>query len=557
MQKKGRITVKKTLIFIVVLLLCFIPSAIAYGNYQKTQNAPVDEATAVKISIDDINGKNYTLVRERDGAEADKLIKYFLDLKKNATQIVALHDSLMGEKCYNVTLSTSVRDESYEFYFSPDPSTCYYRAHDGKTYKIAEDDAVEFIASEYAESLYSTSALPVLTLSNKHSVTPDTATWQYKNYTGGYAQAIVDDKVNNTVEFYEIEGGLDIRFDTMPDYCNVKITDDEGTELYNNPLSDMFMFSLTKTETLSIEITAKWYEDPSRSFSGELGYKFTSMVTAPAEFYIGMQSVESGKFVAITATNVTHPENIRVSSDIKGTADIKFYKAEDNMAIGLFPIDVDTPSGMYTVTFSYAGTTQESTLTVENGGEKVSTYTVPEAVISLYHTKSAIEQFTKAATDIMSKSEETRYFSGHFLQGVGGTSTLLRGFGRDVYLNGASTAAYRNNGIDYRAVEGTDVIAWNAGKVVYSGMLDYSGYIVVIDHGIGLKTWYYNMGSCTVNVGDTVARGDKIGTCGKTGFTGEVGVHVAMSVGKTFVSPYDTWADSSVAGKVIIPKIDE
>ena len=134
---------------------------------------------------------------------------------------------------------------------------------------------------------------------------------------------------------------------------------------------------------------------------------------------------------------------------------------------------------------------------------------------------------------------------------------MLRGFGRDVYLNGASTSAYRNNGIDYRAAEGTKVIAWNAGKVVYSGMLDYSGYIVVVDHGLGLKTWYYNMGSCTVQVGDEVARGDQIGTCGKTGFTGEVGVHVAMSVGKTFVSPYDTWEDSSVAGKVIIPKIDE
>ena len=75
---------KKTLIFVVVLLLCFIPAGIAYGSYQKTQNAPVDEATAVQISINDINGKNYTLVRDEDGERAEELIKYFLDLKKNA-----------------------------------------------------------------------------------------------------------------------------------------------------------------------------------------------------------------------------------------------------------------------------------------------------------------------------------------------------------------------------------------------------------------------------------------------------------------------------------------
>ncbi len=548
---------KKRIILIVVILLCFIPSAIAYANYQKIQNAPVDEATAVKISIDDLSGKNFTFEKEKDGEKAEELIKYFVGLKKNASQIVALPDSLMGEKCFNVTLSTTVRDESYEFYFSTDPTTCYYRAHDGKTYKIAEEDAKEFISSEYAESLYSMSALPVLTLSQTYSVTPDTAVWQYKNYSGGYVDAATDESVRDEVEFFELEGGLDIKFDSAPDYCNVKITDSDGSELYNNPLSDLYMYSFDETETLSIEVVAKWYEDPTRSFCGELSYKFTSLVTAPAEFFLGLTGVESGKFIAITATNVAHPENIRISSELSGMGDVVFYAAENNMAVALVPIDVDTPSGVYAITLTYAGTTQTASLTVENGGEKVSTYTVPDAIVSLYHTNAAISAFEEVADEIMASESPTRYFSGHFLQGVGGTSQLLRGYGRDVYLNGSDTVSYRNNGIDYRAAEGTPVIAWNAGKVVYSGLLDYSGYTVVIDHGYGLRTWYYNMGSCKASVGDIVARGDEIGTAGKTGFTGEFGVHIAMSVGKTFVSPYDTWADSEIAGKVIIPKIDE
>ncbi len=548
---------KKRLIFIAVILLCFIPSVIAYANYQKTQNAPVDEATAVKISIDDINGKNYTFTKEANPEKADELIGYFIGLKENATQIVALPDSLMGEKCFNVTLSTNIRNESYEFYFSPDPTTCYYRAHDGKTYKIAEDDAKEFISSEYAESLYSHATLPTLTLSQSHTVSPDAAEWQYKNYSGGFVDANVSDYVKDNVEFYELEGGLDIKFDSLPDYCNVKITDSDGKELYNSPLSDLFMFTLTDTENITLEITAKWYEDPSRSFCGELTYKFTSLVTAPAEFFLGMQGVESGKFVAITATNVSHPENIRVTSDLAGASDIVFYPAGGNMAVALLPVQVDTASGMYNITFTYAGTTQSSTLTVENLGEKVSPYTIPDTIISLYHTQAAISQFEALVDELTASSSSERYFSGHFLQGLGGDSILLRGFGRDIYVNGASTALYRNNGVDYRAAEGTSVIAWNAGKVVYSGILDYSGYTVVVDHGYGLKTWYYNLGSCTASVGDTLARGDQLGTAGKTGFTGEIGAHIAMSVGKTFVSPYDTWSDSTIAGKVIIPKIDE
>ena len=62
--------------------------------------------------------------------------------------------------------------------------------------------------------------------------------------------------------------------------------------------------------------------------------------------------------------------------------------------------------------------------------------------------------------------------------------------------------------------------------------------------------------SALVNVGDVVSRGQAIGTAGQTGFTGANGAHIAMSVGESFVSPYDTWSDSPVAAKVIIPYID-
>lgn len=110
--------------------------------------------------------------------------------------------------------------------------------------------------------------------------------------------------------------------------------------------------------------------------------------------------------------------------------------------------------------------------------------------------------------------------------------------------------------MDYAAAAGTDVAACNDGKVVFAGNLDYTGYMVVIEHGWGLKTWYYNLGTVDCAVGDMVAKGDKIGTAGQTGFACQTGAHICMSVGSTFVSPYDTWASSSKAGKVIIPLIE-
>lgn len=546
---------KNKLILILVLLACFIPSAVAYASYQQTQNAPVDAKTAVKISISDVNQKNITLEKETEGDEADTLIDFFLQLKSKAQQIPALPDSLLGQKCYHVTISNNVQDEEYDFYFSTDPATNYFRASNGTTYKIAEDDAKTFITSQYAESLYTESAMPVLTLSGEYDVTPDEAIWQYINYNGEYVDAETTGLVFADVEPYELEGGLKLGFDMAPDYCMVTVTDAEGNVLFDNTMDALGDgFRLDTTGQVTVDVHAKWYTVGDRTYSGEIKYKFTSLVTAPAEFWLGMNNVYAGRFVAITVENVTKPDKISFSTNMIGNPSPVFYDAGNNMAVGLLPISTDIPSGTYTLSLTYGGASEDLVLNVTNEGLKTSSYSVPQTVVDTCMSSAAVSAFEAKAAELMAVGAENRSFSGHFLEGISGQ--LQRGFGRDIYLNGSSETVFRTNGVDYSAAAGTDVVAANAGTVVYAGTMDYSGYMVVIEHGWGLKTWYYNMGSVDCAVGDTVERGAKIGTAGQTGFTGQTGAHIAMSVGSTFVSPYDTWATSSIAGKVIIPLID-
>ncbi len=549
---------KNKLVLCLLLAACLIPSVVAYVSYNTTQNAPIDENNAVSISIDDINGKNFSYTKEADGDTADQLISYFLGTVKNAQSIVALPDSLMGEKFFKVDLSSGAKTVTYEYYFTTDPSTCYLRSSDGATYKISQADAETFITSEYAESLYGEAAMPTLTLSHSYDIQPDSAVWQYKNYTGSFVDADTSSLVFDHTESYELEGGIDLTFDMTPDFCSVKITDDDGASLFEGSLADISLFTTNDTGYINIEVLAKWYEDPSRNFCGELDYKFSSLVTAPAEFYLGVSTVEAGKFTAITALNVTKPENIKYSSTMGGDITPVFYKVDESTAVALLPISLDVPTGVYTITFVYGGTTQDTNITVENSGEKTSNYQLSDTIIDTYRTDANLTAFTNTVEKLTASGSSTKYFDGYFLEGISGDATLLRGFGRQITLNGASTPAYRNNGVDYRAAAGLDVVAANAGEVVYaSSDCLYAGNMVVIEHGYGLKTWYYNLGSIDVSVGDTVARGDKIGTTGQTGFTGEVGAHIAMSVGSTFVSPYDTWQDSTDYGKIIIAKIDE
>lgn len=547
---------KNKILLLFLIVACFIPSVVAYASYNNTQNAPIDDKTAAGITIYDVNGKEFSYTRTAEGDTADNLINFFMNVRKNATALASLPETLQSEDYYRVVISSNVREETYQFYFSSDPTTNYFRDPNGQTYKMNEADAEVFIKTEYAESIYEMSAMPVLTLSGAVTVTPDTAVWQYKNYTGQYVDSDTTGLVASAVERYELEGGLDLDFDTEPDYCHVYVTDTEGKVLFDDMYGNMGDFRFDGLGQVTVDVVAKWYEDSARTFCGELDYTFLSYVTAPAEFHLGSGTVDAGRFLAITASNVSSPENITYSSTMASTYKPTFYKDGD-YAVALLPIDLETATGLYTITLSYGASTKELTIAVNNEGIKSSYYAIPAATVASSRTDASLTAFEKAVAEITGKPSSARAFSGHFAEPVNGWYQLMRGFGRDIYVNDATEPTYRNNGIDYNAGEGTGIMASNAGEVVYAGYLDYTGNIVVIDHGCGLRTWYYNLASVTASVGDIVERGTAIGTAGSTGFTGMSGVHFAMSVGDRFVSPYDTFQWDGSTAKIPIAKIDE
>ena len=526
---------KNKFIFAILALLCLIPSGVAYASYHRIQSAPVDVSNAESISIDDPAGNNYSFVKEKDGDEADDLIRYFLNLKENGQSITALPDSLLGEQFFKVTVSAAVKSVTYECYFATDPTTCYFVAPDGTTYKISDQDAEAFITTRYAECIYKAAALPTLTLAGTVDVTPDTASWLYKNYTGGYVESDVSSFVYPSVESYEVEGSLGLAFDMIPDFCSVKVTNASGDTLYDGMLDSISELSLRNVPQIFVEVSAKWYQDATRSFYGDLLYSFSSYVKAPAEFWLGMTTVNAGRFVAITATNVTGPEGITLSSTTLPNADTPvFYDAGNSMAVALLGIDIETPAGVYDLAFTYGNTTSHVALNVTdpNGGAGIpySFVYVDESVVQQTRSSAALMQYETVEKELLGSSSATRYFYDFFLDGMAGECTLQRGFGRDIYLNDSTTPVYRTNGVDYSAPAGTQVMACNAGVVVYAGWLEYAGNLIVVDHGWGLKTWYYNLGSVDVSVGDWVDKGQGMGTVGMTGFTSVNGAHIAMSV---------------------------
>ncbi len=108
-------------------------------------------------------------------------------------------------------------------------------------------------------------------------------------------------------------------------------------------------------------------------------------------------------------------------------------------------------------------------------------------------------------------------------------------FGLRRYFNNQPRRPH--SGLDIAAPEGTPIKAVESGKVIEAGDFFFSGNVVYIDHGQGLITMYAHMNSIEVKTGDTIRRGQVIGTVGETGRVTGPHLHLSVIANQTLVDP--------------------
>lgn len=94
-----------------------------------------------------------------------------------------------------------------------------------------------------------------------------------------------------------------------------------------------------------------------------------------------------------------------------------------------------------------------------------------------------------------------------------------------------------HSGLDIAADFGTIVVAPASGRVVRSGDNGALGRMIELDHGYGVRTHYGHLTKALVNRGQTVGRGEPIGTVGSTGRSTGPHLHYGVEVNGRTVDP--------------------
>ena len=144
-----------------------------------------------------------------------------------------------------------------------------------------------------------------------------------------------------------------------------------------------------------------------------------------------------------------------------------------------------------------------------------------------------IRREAERQNEIFQTASDERQWSGGFLRPVSGDSTSS--FGRRSVFNGEARSPH--SGTDFRAGEGTPILAPNAGTVVLADELYFSGNAVILDHGWGLYSYLAHLTQFDVAEGAQVEIGQVVGKVGATGRVTGPHLHWTVRLNNARVDP--------------------
>jgi murein DD-endopeptidase MepM/ murein hydrolase activator NlpD len=229
----------------------------------------------------------------------------------------------------------------------------------------------------------------------------------------------------------------------------------------------------------------------------------------------------------------------RMTAEAFGRKFPVFVETGGLKSTGLLGIDLDTGPGRYPVRLTgidAAGGTVavQDTLTVTQKIFPSRRLTVEQKYVSPpTDVLDRIREEREKVNAVFASVTTERLWNGPFRLPVPGE--VISAFGKRSIYNGQPRSPH--TGVDFRGSTGTPIQAPNGGRVVLVSDLYYSGNTVIIDHGMGLYSYFGHMSAFSVKEGEVVKTGDPIGKIGATGLVTGPHLHWTVRLAGTRVDP--------------------
>lgn len=365
----------------------------------------------------------------------------------------------------------------------------------------------------------------------------------FKKLDGVFYRTVLDTRQVPTIA--ATEGVLTLPVITpAPESATVRVLS-RGKTVFSGPWADAEKYKPAVGSMMQVQIDATFNGD---YYKGTVHYAYNlspdglpsiaeerSDSNGNISFDVGGMATYPGEIVVLRASGVPDGQAVTVQSDIDFTP--RFYSDGAGGQIALLPVSYFTAAGTHTLQLSSGGTTQKFAITTNKKDFQVQYLTASQATTEqTIASQKANDEFNEKVLSLRWNDSAARLWEGRFLLPVEGAKVTTQ-FGAIRYTNGSSESS-RHGGVDLSVPTGTRVSATNSGKVLFADYVQLTGYTVLIEHGYGLKSWYYHMSAIDVKAEDQVTRGQKIGEVGSTGFSTGPHLHFATSVNNVFVNPY-------------------
>lgn len=204
----------------------------------------------------------------------------------------------------------------------------------------------------------------------------------------------------------------------------------------------------------------------------------------------------------------------------------------------LLGVDLEQPPGPASLELraaSQANCTLE--LSVRKVDFRIERLSLPKGYVQLSpaNLRRALRE-KQQLVELFGRTTPRRLWSGAFeLPIPGGRASST--FGRRRILNGEPRSPH--SGIDFGARKGAPVRAPQAGRVALVASHFFSGRSVVVDHGLGLYSFFGHLSQVEVRQGQALDKGAIVGRVGSTGRVTAPHLHWSVRADGARVNPLD------------------